>query len=335
MQAAWQALTTAPPTHIEPTARKFFKASADQIEKWLPQKFLLSKSPAPRVTLGKTSRERKYREWALEQRLFLNPLVALGTHSVAARDTLNLPAIVVSIDEGPGLLGLFNQIKQEFISARYLLWEALTSNRSHYSDRESHLIDTLDYPSYGLAVEKARLAFRMAYSIFDKCAFLLNKYLNIGIPDNIINLNRIWFSNATPKKGLNPAIVNTDNWPLRGLFWLARDLFDADGFVDALEPEAKELKSIRDHLEHKYLKLHEIGPSSTRIPSFLDDQYAKSMSRASFEAKTIKIMKLARSAITYLSLGIHSSERAKAKATPEGTIVPPMVLPKVIEEWKR
>jgi tetratricopeptide (TPR) repeat protein len=334
MHAAWKALVNAPTSQIDPAARKFFKASAQQIEQWLCKDFLEAEQPTPRIGLGRTANERRYREWALQNKLFLNPLIALGALPVAARDTLNLPGIVVSINEGPGLLGIFNQIKQEFVSARFLLWEAVTSSRSHFSDRETHLIDTLDYPSYGIAVEKARLAFRMSYSILDKCAFLLNKHLKLGISDRAINLNRLWFNAGDPRKGFNPALVDTDNWPLRGLFWLARDLYDDDGFVDALEPQAKELKAIRDHLEHKYLKVHEIV-RSVAAPSFLDDQYATSISRTSFEAKAMTIMKLARAAVTYLSLGIHSDERKRAKVRPDSEIVPPMVLPKIIEAGRR
>jgi len=73
----------------------------------------------------------------------------------------------------------------------------------------------------------------------------------------MVNLNRVWFTAGDPKKPLNPAIVDTSNWPLRGLFWLARDFYDKDTFA-TIEPDAPELKAIRDHLEHKYLKVHDV-----------------------------------------------------------------------------
>ncbi|MDX5595492.1 LA2681 family HEPN domain-containing protein [Pseudovibrio sp. SPO723] len=41
---------------------------------------------------------------------------------------------------------------------------------AHFSDKDVALYNTLDYPSYALAVEKARLAYRMEYSLFDKIA---------------------------------------------------------------------------------------------------------------------------------------------------------------------
>jgi hypothetical protein len=42
------------------------------------------------------------------------------------------------------------------------------------------LPNTLDYPSYALAVERQRTAFRVAYSLLDKIAFFLNDYFSVG-----------------------------------------------------------------------------------------------------------------------------------------------------------
>lgn len=336
LHRAWHDLKRAPAKQLEPGAESFFKTHAEQIEAWLPSDFLARQDPTPRVSLGKSPRERRYREWALRERLFLNPLISLGSVSCAARDTLNLPGIVTAIGEGPGLLGMFTQIKQEFVSARFLAWESLSAKRPHFSDRETYLVDTLDYAVYGLAAEKLKLAFRMAYSILDKCAFLLNKYLGFGIDDRMVNLNRVWFTAGDPKKPLNPAIVDTSNWPLRGLFWLSRDLHDKDELRDPIAPDAQDLKAIRDHLEHKYLKVHDLViPAEGDDSQGTRDQYAKSVGRQSLESKTLALLRLARAAITYLSLGIHAEERRRASNRPENAIVPPMFLPKVEDAWKR
>ena len=134
------------------------------------------------------------------------------------------------------------QIKQEFVSARFLLWEDLTASRSHFSDRDVSLADTLDYPAYGPAVEQTRCAFRMAYAVLDKCAFVLNKYLSLGLPDNGVSLNRVWLKNGDRNAGMNPAVVDLDNWSLRGLYWLARDLYEPAAFTEA-EIQAQLLKT--------------------------------------------------------------------------------------------
>jgi hypothetical protein len=333
---AWRDLTGAPSRHLEPGAEAAFKKHADDIETWLPRSYLEHTCPA--VSLGRTKSERQYREWALREGLFLNPLIALGTESCAARDTLGLPNIVTALREGPGLLGMFTQIKQEFVSARFLAWEGLEAERTHFSDRETHLVNTLDYAVYGLAIEKTKIAFRVAYSVLDKCAFLLNKYLGLGIDERRVNLNTVWFTGgrpdqAKPNDNLNPSLVDTDNWPLRGLFWLARDIRDPGALRDPIDPDAQELKEVRDHLEHKYLKVHDpYVPVS--LPEGLRDQYARSVDRTAFVAKTLKLLRLAQSASTYLSLGIHREERRRAAGRKSGPVLP-MSLPNVPDQCKR
>jgi len=46
---------------------------------------------------------------------------------------------------------MYNQLKQEFVSARYLYYEGITSEAVHFSDKKVYLYDTLDAPVYSLA----------------------------------------------------------------------------------------------------------------------------------------------------------------------------------------
>ena len=75
----------------------------------------------------------------------------LGPFPIAAHDVLCLPSIVVGIGEGPYYVGFYNQMKQEFTSARYLYYEAITTEKIHFSDKGVLLMNTLDYPSYSLS----------------------------------------------------------------------------------------------------------------------------------------------------------------------------------------
>ena len=121
-------------------------------------------------SLGETVEERAYRTWCLRERLFINPLNDLGARPIAARDVLTLPSLTVTgtYTRVPPAIGFFNQMKQEFVSGRYLYYEAVQSEGPHFSDRGVLLYNTLDYPAYSLAVEKMRAAFRIVYSLFDK-----------------------------------------------------------------------------------------------------------------------------------------------------------------------
>lgn len=289
--------------------------------------------------LGTSEEETAYRRWCLENRLFVNPLNDLGPHPIAARDILTTPSITTGIQEGPYYQGFFNQMKQEYVSARYLFYDGVSSQGSHFSDREVLLYNTLDYPAYSLAVEKVKAAFRVAYSVFDKVAFFVNEYLKLGISAKKVTFGTFWYTTQAKKKGLRLELGERRNWPLRGLFWLSRDLYeDKPGFRQSAEPDAQEIHDIRNHLEHKYLKLHD----DPWIPSDqvgaavrgLVDTLAFSIHRKDFEMKTLRLLRMIRAALIYLSLAIHCEEQQRAQKKGPNTMVAPMFMDTWQDEWK-
>jgi len=285
---------------------------------------------------GRSKEERAYRKWVLENRLFLNPLNDLGSHSIAARDILVLPAFTTQVGEPPTLIGLFNQMKQEFASARWLLFEGMQASDMHFSDRDVLLYNTLDYPSYCLAVEKVKVAYRVAYSIFDKLAFFLNDYARLGVKPNQVYFRSIWYENRDLEKRIvRSRLAQSENWPLRGLFWLSKDLFDPE-LQDVMEPEAQELHVIRNCLEHSYLKVHEMLVPRLGRDEFADawvDRLAYSVRREDFVEKTLHVFRMVRAAMIYLSLGMHREEQRRA--TNSDDLVMPMTPDRWDDEWKK
>lgn len=288
-------------------------------------------------SLGSTKSESAYRTWCLGNRLFLNHLNDLGTDPNAARDNILLPPIRIPINDGFHYEGIFNALKQEFVSARFLYFEGSQSQRVHFSDRSVLLYNTLDYPSYSLAVEKIKAAFRVAYSLFDKSAYFLNDYLGLSIEQRQVYFRSFWYISRDKSRGLRDEFVNRKNWPLRGLFWLSKDLFeDNPGFRQAIEPDAQELYEIRNQIEHKYLKVHEFGRPRVYDDdtSFLADRLAFSVDRKELEAKTLKVLKMARAALIYLCLAINWEERERAKALAPNVRVLSMPMDTIRDEWK-
>jgi hypothetical protein len=114
-------------------------------------------------------------------------------------------------------------MKQEFVSARWLLYEGLNARTTHFSDRQVTLYNTLDYPSYGLGVERLKAAYRIAYSLLDKIAFFLNDYAKLNINERQIYFRTIWYENCDRNNPIRPIFEQSKNWPLRGLFWLSKD----------------------------------------------------------------------------------------------------------------
>lgn len=265
-------------------ARKDFNKYREKIESVLSKKYLDTELDMRTFDVGTSEQEIEYRQWCLRNRLFLNPLNDLGPYSVAAQDVLTAPNIVVKAGEGPYYFSYFDQMKQEFVSARYLYYEGMNEKHPHFSDNKVFLYNTLDYPSYSLSVEKIKSAFRIIYSLFDKIAYFLNHYLSLSIPERDVTFKTFWYKAQKKKEGLRQNFQQLRNWPLRGLFWLSKDLYEAR-FKEYIEPDAQELSEIRNHLEHKYLKLHEDlwpGHSLDSDKTIWHDNLALSLYRREF-----------------------------------------------------
>lgn len=312
------------PEYGDPRLRPAFVAEAAHIAKHIDMEAFAANYDPDAFTLGEDAQEQAYRKWCLSQSLFLNPLNDAGPHSIAACDVMQLPTFVTAIGQKPLVLGLFNQLKQEFISARWIYYEGITAEGMHFSDRDAPLYNTLDYPVFGLAAEKVKVAYRMSYSLFDKIAFFLNHYLKLGIPSTQVMFRHVWKDKKTG--ALRPAFANTENLAFRGLYWLSKDFFDEE-LKDTTEPEARTCHDLRNHLEHKYLKLHWLlvdTPEATSAGSDLfKDDLAYSLKVSDLEQRTLRMLKLARSALIYLLLGMHrEEERRRAESGSDGLTAP-------------
>ena len=251
-----------------------------------------------------------YRIWCLENRLFLNPLNDIGTHPRAASDVLHLPAFHAEAKYGSLLFGLINQMKIEFATAHHYVFEGLLFEEVDFDDEDILMADTLDGQAHSVAVEKLRTAFRTSYSIFDKIAFFLNFYLGLKIPASQVNFRRIWLEEQRRSRDLKPEFEDRPNWLLRGLYWLSRDLQTHKTDSDAIDPDAKDLTRIRNHIEHCHLMIHEgnwIADGRGRGGEAPDGS-CYSIDREDFTLRTLRLLKLARSALIYLVFSVCAEE---------------------------
>jgi hypothetical protein len=313
-------------------ARAFFAERMKEIEGAIDVPEARQAVKLDGFSLGTSKSEQAYRRWALDERLFLNPLNDLGPHSIAATDVLSLPTFTTGIGETPSVIGFFNQMEQEYASGRWLLYDGIYSENTHFSDRDVMIHNTLDYTSHALAVEKTKAAFRIGYSLLDKIAFFLNHYARLGVETDRVYFKSIWYDRKT--RAIREELASSRNWPLRGLFWLSKDLFDPE-FQDVMEPEAQALYKIRNRLEHSYFKVHEmlVPSTGTRLDMWAD-KLAYSVRREDFQAKALHVFRLARAGLIYLSLGMHQEELKRKASGPEGLAMP-MLLDLWDDEWKR
>ena len=253
-----------------------------------------------------TAEERDYRHWGLVNCLYLDPLNDLGRYTVATTDSKGLPGHLVPVDAPHIFQSFFDQMKQEYVSARWLLYEGLTMKMPHFSDRDVLLAATEPRPSLSLAIERVKAAYRISYSLFDKVGFFMNAYMGLGIPEKQVSFRTLW--RADEKKPIRKEFDLTGNWGFCALYWLAKDFFEKAN-DEVAEPQARGLSDIRNHLEHKYLRI-----TVAESPTVPTDDLALMVSREQFEGKAMHLLKLARSALIYLAIGVGFEERRREPA---------------------
>lgn len=249
-------------------------------------------------SLGDTVAEQNYRKWCLQNKLFLNPLNDCTTTKIAAHDVLHLPSHVYAFEEEAKFPTYFNQLKQEFISARYRLYNSISGfDEKHYSDNDVLLFNNFDYAIWGYTMDEMRISFKLSYGILDKIAGFINEYYKINLPVKRVGLRSIW----AHKEKLRSEFVGNKNWPLRGLYYLSKDLFDRQ-FSDLASPDAKNIDKVRNRLEHGFVTIQEMNsrPQSSDNHIYISHQ--------DFQNKTLKILRLAREALINLSLAMHREE---------------------------
>jgi hypothetical protein len=292
------------PEHVQ---RQIF-----ELEQWAPQ--LIGARPVYNTfSLGRTKDEQSYRRWCVENMLFLNPMNVITQRSVSANDVMSLPPMRGSFAEiarGRGFVGLFNAMKQEYIAARAAAYKGLDTRKRQFADRDVHLQDTLDVRSYGLHLEQQKIAFRVAYSIFDKVAYFLNEYFRLGIKPSQVSFRTLWYANED-KRLLREVFIARKNWPLRGLFWLSKDLAAHDSSVsqESLEPDARGVAKLRNALEHKCVRLFDVGVDPSE--QWDEDAFALTLTVSAMQGYTLRILKKARAAMMYLSMAVHLEERER------------------------
>lgn len=270
-----------------------------------------------------SQQEMQYRKWVLKNSLFLNPLNDIYYDSFVAHDIIHLPSITTSIYEPPKYHGLFNEIKQQYVSARYMYYLYLKQEDNcgkDFSDKENLLIDTLDYTLYGYKYELLRTSYKNLYSILDKIAFFINEYFELNHTERTISFNTIWYEEKKKNKAsIKTKIESLENNPLRGLYYLSKDFYSYDfEYLNVTDEDAQELADLRNCLEHRYVKITQYKNNPAETECY--DVFAYQIAIDEFKRKTEKLLHYVREAIIYLSLAVQTSERKNLPT--DGKIVP-------------
>ena len=294
-------------TGEEPATKNALRARLDSIEAYLDQVGYQRSLDLNAFDLGETQKEQDYRQWCLNNRMFLNPLNDALTDKVAASDFQHLPSHTYNFEEEPRFPVYYNHMKQEYASARFRYYNAIQLNGYHFSDHEVVLYDNGDAGQFGHHTEELKSAFRAAYSLFDKVGIFINDYFKVGLNPYDATFRRVWSQKVKGGKNeLRDVFKDRKNWPLRGLFYLSKDIFD-DEFSELAEPDAQELAKIRNYAEHRFITLQ--AYSANVKP----DEYRFAITTDKFADKTLRVLKMARACLIYLSLAMLVEEEEKEK----------------------
>ena len=271
--------------------------------------------PKKRVLLGESFNlysepevdfETFYFDFCEKHALFLNVHFDCNECECSTLDLIQV-GFIISINESKKPYELFKKwfaLVDDYTTSRSLL------TLSQFRSKELLFLDKQRYePDYSLNylpnVELLKNAFLTAINIYDKAAFFLNDYEELGLSDESISF---WGSNSIFNK---TDILEKNEWKT--------DLVALDSIRKDLEKqEFKRLVEIRNCIVHRYFVLHDIidvenltYPYNSSETALEHKEYHMDINE--FFNLTIRALRNIRNALFSLAFFISQKEKAKEK----------------------
>lgn len=250
--------------------------------------------------IGVSKRERSYRQWCLDKHLFLTPLNDLiETENSYAEDSLVITQCIEPIsNEPPKWFAMLNQLKEEYIFLRYLYYESLDlRKRPHFADKRVAISSaSYDYALYSIRQEQLKICFKNLYSILDQIAFVVNAYWNLGFEVYQASAANVFKSNEHFQ----------GNSMLLALYWSYREFWEK--FEDSSKAYERDLKCLRNALEHRFVKVVALAQRTEAI--FEHDDFVF-VEEKTLQKYVLRMLQLTREWIICLVYAINIEEIKK------------------------
>lgn len=302
---AYSLLSRALELGVPPEAASTFSKYLKHIKGLFPDKKILDNPPRfPGYHIKARSKIEEFLiNFCLEKRLYLNICNFCRKCDAAIGDTALIKKMITRTPNRYYHLSEYlNQIKQDYITARFLLilsrYKGLNLD---FVDKRVKIIDTLNYRIHNIYTQLVKTSFKGFYNILDKIACFINDYLELGIPERKTTFRKVWYSNLKTKM-IHKKIVDTKNHSLNALFDIHRD-FENGPY--------KELKNTRHALTHRFVN----------IRMFQEKEDEENMTEETLVRQTLELARIVRSAIIYLLHFIYVEE-SKTETKTKGIRVP-------------
>jgi tetratricopeptide (TPR) repeat protein len=262
-----------------------------------------------------------YQRFVAQHRISLALTIEGLDLSLPRWDSIRIENISEPISAGhgvPPLFAMFNVLKSDFLTARYLAHLAL----SETIPESGNYSDSLDYACYGVRQSALTLAQRACLDLLDKVAVAASEYFGLNEDPRGIHFTRRWF--ATRKAGAplrwQPPIekaISLGNTALIAISELSGDLATGGFLV--------EKRTIRNASTHRFTILHDLGGKAERESIFVDHY-----SGDAFEKQLIETLQLTRAVLLYFVDMVAVHERLVSQ---EGVFGVPLIIPD--HDWVR
>ena len=255
-------------------------------------------------------KENIYRDYIGLFRLFLDPCAEILADPCFLVDSLVLP---FNAEEGKDeFIGLFNQLKSEYIHARYLWYISEDNKQKYFFEKDIDLVDIKDTANYSYNDTLMRMSFRIIYSAFDRIGFFINEYFNVGLKGSNVSFKNIWKEELKGRNGKiyftipNPLKNHLYNVGLKALYWLQKDLVDKKE-VCVTDPHSMIMFEMRNNMEHNVLRtVDDLAINKT-------SKFTTFVTEGQIEHNAFRILKLFREALIYLVIAVNEDLKYKEK----------------------
>jgi tetratricopeptide (TPR) repeat protein len=211
-------------------------------------------------------------------------------------------------------LATLNQIKEEYVVARYLFYCRNPDDAEDIAWRTFFAAAEPSTELLGLIPGLHKASFRLATDCLDKIALCLNVYFQLGFESSKINFNKIWFEGLDHRRGLSRKLhqVMNSNSFLRGL----RDMQN-DWFLQMFPPG--DLRGIRNSLTHSRFVLHHLQ-NEDNSASEAPESSTTNWTIEEFHDATLFLLRLIKAAILYLVCSVIWEEQGKQEHLEENSL---------------